>query len=238
MAKPGPIVITLKKRLGPARRLEDEDEAVSGITAEPLGDLGSGGALGVISRSRSRSRKRSPSPLEPIRKGSSSPLEPLRTSAIAASSVLNVAALEDIFGRFHGQLDTWLQAESGKLERAEARGDSARGELRQCAEQVCEFLREHAPKAHAELGSDPAGDGFASRALPKFLEAIDEDRRALQEASAALAAFADRKFPKSEELAGLKEDVSPLPLLKALLRMLASPPKGGPPRGRQNGDDP
>mmetsp|Transcript_29819 Transcript_29819/g.60124 ORF Transcript_29819/g.60124 Transcript_29819/m.60124 type:complete len:233 (-) Transcript_29819:71-769(-) len=232
MAKPGPIVITLKKRLGPKRLDDYEDEAAPPLPpADAEADLRGGSLprepLAGLSRSRSRSRRRSPSPLSP-----------LRTSGIAPSSMMNVAALEDIFKRFHGQLDTWLQAESSKLERAEARGDAARGELRECGEQVGDFLRDQAPRAFADLGSDPAGEGFAVRAVPKLLEVLDEDRRALQEAAGALAAFADRRFPKSEELAGLKEDVSPLPLLKGILRQLASQPKASSRRARQDAEEP
>jgi len=158
-------------------------------------------------------------------------------ATIAPSSVLNVAALEDIFGRFHGQLDTWLQAETGKLERAEARGDTARGELQQSADRVCEVLREQAPRAYAELGPEPAaGDAFNARTLPKLLELLEEDQRALQEATKTIGAFADQKFPKNEELASLKEDDSPLPLLKATLRLLASQAKGSR-RGRPEDEE-
>jgi len=232
-AKPGPIVITLKKRLGPAKRVdEDEDDSALGAAGDAgvisTGGLGRSSLGGTISRSRSRrSNRHSPSPLSP-----------LRAPAIAPSSVLNVAALEDIFARFHGHLDTWLQAESSKLERAEARGNGARDNLRQCADRVCDFLRDHAPRAYADLGPDPAGDGFTSRALPQFLDTINEDRRALQEAVGVLTAFVDRRFPKNEELASLKADASPLPLLRAILRLLASQPKAASHRVRPEGEEP
>lgn len=207
--KPGPIVITLKKRLGPAKRDEPDEE-----DDEPAGSTRAGGGLGARSRSRS-----------PLRDGSEKrSLSPPRggVPTVAPSSVLNVSALEDIFARFHGQLDTWLQGESGKLERAEVRGNQCREQLQRCADRVCGFLRDHAPGA--DLGPDPNGEGFTTRALPQFLDLIEEDRRALQEASSVLAAFADRRFPKNEELTGLKAEASPMPLLRAILRLLAAAP--------------
>jgi len=238
-AKPGPIVITLKNRLGPPRRLGDDDEPRADDDAGLGGSLGgadAGGALGDAlsggERARSRSRSRD--------RRSPSPPSPLRPPAIARSSVLNVASLEDIFARFHGQFDSWLQAESQKLERQETRGKNARDSLNDCADRICDFLREQAPRVYEELGPDPAGESFGARALPGFLEIIDEDRRALQEASGALAAFAERRFPKSEELAGLKSDseASPVPLLKGILRQLKEPAhaKSGSRRARTNGD--
>lgn len=210
--RPAPIVITLKKRLGPPRLLDPEEISDVGATRGP--SMGAATGPGAARRSRSRSPRRSPSPSPPSPR-----------PAIAPSSVLNAAALEDIFARFHGQLDTWLQAESGKLERAESRGNASRDMLRRGADRVCGFLCDYAPGAHTELGPDPSGEGFITRALPQFLDIIDEDRRALQEVAGALGAFADRRFPKSEELACLKAESSPLPLLRATLRLLASQTK-------------
>jgi len=232
--KPGPIVITLKNRAGPRRVDPEKEEEEEKEAPAPSPDVG------PATRDRSRSR----SPVAPKRQ-SPSPLPPLRGSGMDKSSMLNVAALEDIFSRFHGQLDTWLQDESSKLERAEARGAASTETLRKCGDKVTEFLRSHAPRVYADLGTDPAGEGFASRILPQFLEILDEDRRALQETFALLGAFAERRFPGREELAGPKADGQPLPMLRALLRMLASPktaaaaaePKGSGSRGATGRDD-
>jgi len=158
--------------------------------------------------------------------------------------VLNVTALEDIFAKFHGELDTWLQGESAKLQRVEAKGDAAQETLRSSANLVCDFVRDHAPQTYSDLGPDPPGEGFTTKALPSFLEIVDQDGKALEEICSLLGEFADRRFPKNEELANLKADSSPLPLLRAILRMLAAQPKGqeaGSRRGRRRrreGDQP
>eukprot|EP00811_Abedinium_folium_P026098 NODE_37944_length_244_cov_1.777778.p2 GENE.NODE_37944_length_244_cov_1.777778~~NODE_37944_length_244_cov_1.777778.p2 ORF type:complete len:80 (+),score=29.99 NODE_37944_length_244_cov_1.777778:2-241(+) len=41
---------------------------------------------------------------------------------------------------------------------------------------------------------------FASRALPRMLEVVEDDRQALRESFAVLSSFADRRFPKNAEL--------------------------------------
>mmetsp|Transcript_88178 Transcript_88178/g.175083 ORF Transcript_88178/g.175083 Transcript_88178/m.175083 type:complete len:225 (+) Transcript_88178:85-759(+) len=211
-SKQGPIVIALKKRLGPARRAEEE-ETVAELPADPLGDHGTATLGRTLSRSRSRrALRRSPSPLSH-----------LAAPTIASSSVMNVAALEDIFARFHGQLDDWLHSESGKLERAETRGAAARESVQGCGDTICEFFRECSQRMPSELGPDPSVEGFASRTLPMFLETVDEDRRALQELTSALSSFADHHFPKNKELVDLKAAGSPVALLRAILRLLASP---------------
>mmetsp|Transcript_35894 Transcript_35894/g.94860 ORF Transcript_35894/g.94860 Transcript_35894/m.94860 type:complete len:268 (+) Transcript_35894:313-1116(+) len=167
---------------------------------------------GSRNRSRSRSRdsvRRSPSPARP-------------SNALVSSSVLDTSGLEDILARFHGQLDVWLKEESAKLEQVAARGKTSADDLQNCAEKVNGFFRDYA--SSADLGPDPRGEGFTTRALPHFLELIDEDRRALQEAMGFLKQYADKHFPKNEELASLKAASSPLPLLKALLRLASSAP--------------
>jgi len=208
-----PIVITLKKRLGPSKLVDDADEGDAERSGPENDDNG------AVESARSRSRSRSSGRRSPT------PLSPLRAPAMAQSSVLNTRMLEDILTNFHGQLENWIQTETGKLERAESRGNAARESLKRCADHVCGFLREQAPRIHSDLGTDPDGDSFASTTLPRFIELIDEDRRALQEATSVLNAFTDRRFSKNEELQGLKDDASPVPLLKALLRVLAAQPK-------------
>jgi len=218
-SKTAPIVITLKKRLGPTRRSEPDDdkseEPPPKAVAEPAGGHGP-----AVSKSRSRSRSRS----RASAKKSRSPSRP--SNALAESSVLNTTALEDIFARFHGQLDAWLKEEAVKLEGFEARGKTSAQDLQSCAEKVCGFFRDHA--SSADLGPDASGEGFTTRALPHFLELIDEDRRALQDTAGLLNAFAERHFPKNEELAKLKTEASPLPMLKALLRLAAAAPAPAP----------
>uniref|UniRef100_A0A7S0ZRS8 Uncharacterized protein n=1 Tax=Noctiluca scintillans TaxID=2966 RepID=A0A7S0ZRS8_NOCSC len=167
----------------------------------------------AVARSRSRSVRAKP-------KERAASLSPLREPM--APSILNVTALEDIFARFHGELDTWLQRESRKLERAERRGSGARDALGRSGTLVCDFLRDYAPRTYQELGAEPQGEAFTTRALPQFLEMVEEDQRALQEATAVLGAFAERRFPKNKELALLKNDSSPLPLMRAILRLLAA----------------
>eukprot|EP00927_Polykrikos_kofoidii_P017698 TRINITY_DN18081_c0_g1_i2.p1 TRINITY_DN18081_c0_g1~~TRINITY_DN18081_c0_g1_i2.p1 ORF type:complete len:288 (+),score=62.80 TRINITY_DN18081_c0_g1_i2:58-864(+) len=232
MAKAGPIVITLKKRLGPSRATDEDDIRGGG------GGSGGGGSAPApppppppppppTGAARSRSRSRSPR-VAMDRLASPARASPPRefTPAIASSAVLNVGALEDIFSRFHGELDSWLQTESVKLERAEARGSTASGELAGAAERVCGFLRDLAPRVYEDLGRDAASaDNFAARTLPRFLEMLDDDRRVLQ--------------------ADLKAGSTPVPLLRALLRHLAASPGGGgdrsanrgADRGRDRGDD-
>eukprot|EP00927_Polykrikos_kofoidii_P017697 TRINITY_DN18081_c0_g1_i1.p1 TRINITY_DN18081_c0_g1~~TRINITY_DN18081_c0_g1_i1.p1 ORF type:complete len:308 (+),score=67.11 TRINITY_DN18081_c0_g1_i1:58-924(+) len=252
MAKAGPIVITLKKRLGPSRATDEDDIRGGG------GGSGGGGSAPApppppppppppTGAARSRSRSRSPR-VAMDRLASPARASPPRefTPAIASSAVLNVGALEDIFSRFHGELDSWLQTESVKLERAEARGSTASGELAGAAERVCGFLRDLAPRVYEDLGRDAASaDNFAARTLPRFLEMLDDDRRVLQEMTDLLSAFADRRLSKSESLADLKAGSTPVPLLRALLRHLAASPGGGgdrsanrgADRGRDRGDD-
>lgn len=218
-AKSQPIVITLKKRLGAVRQSEQAEDAGGGS-----GGCGGGGGGKTCTESldspASQARSRSGSL---SKRRSLSPLSPLRAPTIAPSAVLNVTELEEIFARFHGKLDTWLKSESGKLERADSRGRAARTTLAQCANQVCEFLREHYPRVFADLGPNATGgEAFTVRALPQFLEAVDEDRRALQEIAGLLNSFAERRFPKNEELAALKTESSPLPLMRAILRLLGT----------------
>eukprot|EP00811_Abedinium_folium_P003809 NODE_13503_length_1161_cov_8.438104.p3 GENE.NODE_13503_length_1161_cov_8.438104~~NODE_13503_length_1161_cov_8.438104.p3 ORF type:complete len:151 (+),score=35.14 NODE_13503_length_1161_cov_8.438104:2-454(+) len=69
---------------------------------------------------------------------------------------------------------------------------------------------------------------FASRALPRMLEVVEDDRQALRESFAVLSSFADRRFPKNAELAALKAGESPIPLLRELLRLIVT----GPPHRR------
>eukprot|EP00448_Togula_jolla_P039148 CAMPEP_0170622668 /NCGR_PEP_ID=MMETSP0224-20130122/29260_1 /TAXON_ID=285029 /ORGANISM="Togula jolla, Strain CCCM 725" /LENGTH=238 /DNA_ID=CAMNT_0010949015 /DNA_START=11 /DNA_END=724 /DNA_ORIENTATION=- len=221
-AKAGPIVITLKKRLGPTKLGAGDDGADrsgaagrSGSPTAAAAPLAPSGARSC-SRSRARSPLRSPSPLS---------LRGAGTPAIARSAVLNAGALEDIFARFHGELDSWLQAESAKLERAEASGIAARESLRSSAEQVSDFLRDHAPGTRSHLGPDPTGEAFAGGALPQFLELMEQDSRVLKEVTGLLASHAERRL-KTEDLETLKSNASPLPLMKALLRNLLSNPKG------------
>lgn len=238
--KPAPIVITLKKRLGTSRRVEEDDdvsEAAEKGTSAPRAPASTGAA----SRSRSpaerekskserpRSRK---SPVKSPRKSRSplrslSPIRPAHTST-APSSVLNTSALEEIFNRFHKDIDSWLQGESAKLERSESRGKEARDCLKKNSNAVTEFLKDYAPRMYEDLGDDKEGESFTMRGLPNFLDLVDEDRRALQEFAGILSAFADRCFPKSKDLESLK-DGSPLPLLKAILKLLsaAPPPRSG-----------
>merc|ERR1711957_121327 len=128
--------------------------------------------------------------------------------------------LEEIFGRFHGELDSYLNDEENKLKKIDTRGKAARDGLERCAGRVNKFLSRHAPDRYSDPGPDPSGASFTAQALPKFLEIVAEDHRAMQEAVKQLAIVADR-FPKNEELAGLKDDSSPLPLLQALLPLLA-----------------
>merc|ERR1711879_762005 len=117
---------------------------------------------------------------------------------------------------FHGEMDSYLQAESRKLESSEARGDRAKKSLRESGAPVCDFVRDHAPKIYKDLGQDPVGEGFASRVLPHFLDMIDEDRHILQKIGTTLNIFTERRFPDNEELLALKSDPSPLPLLRAV----------------------
>lgn len=151
--------------------------------------------------------------------------------------MLDRSALEDIFARFHGGFDDWLQAESAKLERAEASGEAALAQLRKSADTVCSFLRDYVPrgtKDGADPGADPNPETFATQALPRFVEAIDDDRRVIREATDAIGAFIDRRFSgrDREDIAALKANDSPIPMLKAALRLLAAGPKtAGPPGG-------
>lgn len=226
-----PIVITLKKRSGPTRRSEPDhdeksEELESRAAADPTGPL-------APSKSRSRDRSRSRRSAKKSRSRSRS------SNALAKAALLNTTALEDIFARFHGNLDNWLKEESDKLERTEARGKTSAEDLQKCTEKVCGFFRDHA--SSADLGPDASGEGFTTRALPHFLELIDEDRRALQEAAGFLSAYAGRHFPNSSEVASFKADSSPLPMLKTLLRLAssASAPKvrgGGGGGGERGGD--
>lgn len=139
-------------------------------------------------------------------------------------------ALEDIFARFHGEFEGWVQAEKTKLERVDATGEAALSQLRKSADTVCSYLREYVLRGTKD-GADPAGDPnpetFATQALPRFVEAADDDRRMLREASELIAAFAERRFTgrDREDLAALKANESPVPLLKATLRLLAAGPK-------------
>lgn len=142
-------------------------------------------------------------------------------SSKTSSPRLNKSGLEDIFARFHGEFDGWIQKENGKLERSESRGFSAREELTNGGSVVCEYLRKHAPGVLDELGDDPLDEMFASRALPRFLEMVEEDRKVLTDAAGALSAFAERRFPNDSDLDPLKADSSPLPLLRSLLRKMA-----------------
>jgi hypothetical protein len=146
---------------------------------------------------------------------------------------LNFGKLEDVFARFHGELDSWLQEENGKIQASNVRGQSQRETLRRCADRVAGFLLDYAPRDHADLGADLAGGGFTSRALPRFLEMLDEDRRALQDAMDIVTAFVERRFPENDELEKLKFKASPLPLLRAALDLLDTTPAPG--RGAQNG---
>merc|ERR1719329_1446684 len=98
--------------------------------------------------------------------------------------------------------------------------------MRRSADRVCSFLSDCAPAAYGDLGPEPAGDSFATRTLPLFFDVADEDRRALEEMSSSLAAFADRRFPKNDELASLKSETSPVPLLKGILKLLAQQKSG------------
>lgn len=233
--KAGPIVITLKKRLGggapaiPSRRSTEPPSAAD----EEL----------VVASGRGASRSRSPrgslrgssSPRSPAgeqdpeeERGDARESSPVRgpvAPTIAPSPVLNHTALEDIFARFHGELDTWLRVESDKLERLEARGTLARDSLKKSADLVCDYVRDHSPSTYADLGQDPGGDTFTTRTLPQLLDLIDEDRVLLQDMMGVLTQFADRRFPKNEELSGLKAGISPLPLFSALLRLLATQQK-------------
>ncbi|CAE8594000.1 unnamed protein product, partial [Polarella glacialis] len=201
-ARGEPIVITLKRRNGrgqPAVEEElqprnDEEEAVDdGSTRN--GDVDADEGLG---RGASRSQSRSPERRSPSSK---------RARTLTPSSVLNVSVLEQALGRFTGELDQWLQAEAGKVEFLEAKAAVSKEFLQQSGAEVGDFLRSHAPS-----GPDTSGTGFATSALPRFLEMVDEDRSALSEVSIALAAFAERRgFPLTEEL---KASGSTLPMLK------------------------
>lgn len=218
------IVITLKNRYKSSRR---DDAAPAPAARAPRAPS--------PARSRSRSERRSehsrsPAPVSPP----PAPVSPRDRSpsqdkaaqakappATAKTSVLNTDGLEDIFARFHGELDKWLETDAAKLERLEARGVGARQSLSSCADLVCDFVRDHAPQTYADLGEKSRTEDFASRALPQFLDLVEEDRHALQQTTKALGAFADRQFPNNVELTDLKKDSSPLPLVKALLRLMA-----------------
>jgi len=236
--KTGPIVITLKKR-DRASRLSD-----------PLGaDDDEKDARGSASRSRSsgqsaerspKASRRSPSPLKGRpdssrrRSASGSPVQRKAVgtgtvSVKASSPRLNKTGLEDIFARFHGEFDTWLKSEGSKLERAESCGTSARDALTHSGGIVRDYLQEHAPGTLDDLGTDPVGEMFASRALPRFLDSLEEDRKVLTDAASLLGTFAARRFPNDSDLDPLKADSSPLPLLRSLLRKMAEAQPTGQP---------
>ena len=126
-----------------------------------------------------------------------------------------------------------MQEEDIKIKKADDLGQSNHDVLRRCANRVSGFLLDYAPCDHADMGSDPAGASFTSRALPRFLNMLDEDRRALQDAMANLRSFAERCFPKNEELEKLKQEPSPLPLLRAVLRLIDALPGAG--KGARDG---
>lgn len=230
------IVITLKNRYKSSRR-DDAAPAPPARAPRPSSPARNTAPKDSLAPSRSRSRSarrsersRSPAPISPppapISPCDRSPSRDKAAQAKASpsttkSSILNVDGLEDIFARFHGELNKWLETDSSKLERSEARGAGAKESLASCADSVCDFVRGHAPQTYANLGENPKTEGFASRTLPQFFDLVEEDRHALQQTTKALGAFADRRFPNNEELTDLKKDSSPLPLVKALLRLMA-----------------
>jgi hypothetical protein len=201
---------------------DDDDGVVAGETAldsddgeadQPPVAKSEGG--GDDARHRDRSRSRSPP-------GRPSPSPDAAAPELAPeTSGLNLGKLEDIFSTFHGELDTFLQEENKKMKEAAADGQEDRDVLKRVANRVSGFLRDVAPRDHEDLGPDPAGLKLASRSLPRLLEILEEDRRALEDAVAIMTTLAERRFPKSDELEKLKSEDSPLPLLRAVLRLLA-----------------
>lgn len=206
-----PIVITLKKRLGPASGAPppQKKDDLSGSSSGDDGDLKLG------SKSRSRSRSRSPGRSEG-RSASAPSVRPL-----AASSLLGTDGLNDLVSRFRRELDGWVKVETGKLERAEAAGKSSREELRRVATQVCDILDNQAPEM--DLGADARGDAFAAKALPKFLQLVDSDLRDLEETTGLIRGFAEKHFAKQEdEVARIRsQEASPAGMLRSVLRLAA-----------------
>eukprot|EP00427_Karlodinium_veneficum_P037175 CAMPEP_0169288740 /NCGR_PEP_ID=MMETSP1016-20121227/60730_1 /TAXON_ID=342587 /ORGANISM="Karlodinium micrum, Strain CCMP2283" /LENGTH=139 /DNA_ID=CAMNT_0009379009 /DNA_START=39 /DNA_END=456 /DNA_ORIENTATION=+ len=138
-------------------------------------------------------------PLSPRREAS--PLSDKGALGVSPrSSVLNFESLEDIFD------------ESEKLEDFEAKSATARKELSGVATSVCDFMHDHSPQTYSNLGPDQAGEGFASRVLPKFFSIVDRDKRALEDVATLLGNFADKHFPRNDDLLDAREESSPLPL--------------------------
>eukprot|EP00747_Dinoflagellata_sp_TGD_P017931 gnl/TRDRNA2_/TRDRNA2_126155_c2_seq2.p1 gnl/TRDRNA2_/TRDRNA2_126155_c2~~gnl/TRDRNA2_/TRDRNA2_126155_c2_seq2.p1 ORF type:complete len:241 (+),score=53.06 gnl/TRDRNA2_/TRDRNA2_126155_c2_seq2:80-802(+) len=222
--EPGPIVITLKNK-APRAYADDIDEAQPADTARTskTSEAAAGGDEEALALPRDIS---SPSPQK---------RSPSREKDSGSAPVLNHAALEDIFARFHGELDNWLQGESSKLDRQEAEGQKSLDSLRRSTRLVLEFLRVHSPTLYEELGADCSGEAFTTKALPQFLDIVNEDRRKLEDASNALRTFASRRFPKNEDIASQKASSSPIPLLKEILRQLEKGGSSASKRGRGGG---
>eukprot|EP00747_Dinoflagellata_sp_TGD_P109453 gnl/TRDRNA2_/TRDRNA2_170687_c2_seq2.p2 gnl/TRDRNA2_/TRDRNA2_170687_c2~~gnl/TRDRNA2_/TRDRNA2_170687_c2_seq2.p2 ORF type:complete len:212 (+),score=55.01 gnl/TRDRNA2_/TRDRNA2_170687_c2_seq2:316-951(+) len=149
---------------------------------------------------------------------------------------MNTRALEDIFARFHGELDGYLQAETKKLKKEEVSGSNAKELLQKSASRVSDFLRDNVPAVHAELGTESSHpDSLAERTLPQLLQVVDRDRQAIDEVAKLLTAFADRRFPKNTDIASAKGGRSPLPLLRELLLHMGGNalPKAASPRKKR-----
>lgn len=230
------IVITLKNRQGGSylsgrsSHRENRDSRQGGAPVEDMPHSPPRRSRSPAARNMpegpgaSRSRTRSPESPAALRspgspRASSQAKEKSPTDS-AQPTALNRAGLEDIFGQFHGEFEAWMKAEESKIEHADVRSSAARRSLVSCGNSVCDFIRDYAPETYAKLGPDPAVEGFNSHSLPQFLDVVDEDRRALQEATAALGAFAERRFPRNDELTALKAE-SPVALLKGILRLIS-----------------
>lgn len=117
------------------------------------------------------------------------------TSAPAAalpSPMLRVETVSKHIVHFQDQLSAWLQDEEEKLHRLHQRSQDCREVVQKGSRQVSDFLQDHAPNIFDEIGLDTKSRSFPNVILPRFLEMVQEDRKVLQDFSAALKAASKR----------------------------------------------
>lgn len=157
--------------------------------------------------------------------GEQSRQSPSPASSGAAASdppkpdLLNTAALEDIFARFHGKLDEWMEHEKSQIQKVETSGEESRDTLMESSSKVHSFLKEYVPKAAALCEHEGKGDGLVSRLLPQLVSTIEDDQRVLNDMTTILVGIAEKKgLSKGDDLESLKTESTPVPLLRALLK--------------------
>jgi len=158
------------------------------------------------------------------------------------SSPLDVAALADLVKGFHEQVASFVRRKTESLSADEAQSQEAKRTVEEGRDTIRSFLEEFGPEGGVPDPDEGSGDENGNskhksaektaaeeyqKGAKQLVRFATDDKQALQDAGDLMGTFVERHFKGVKELKGLLDKPHPVPLLKALLKLLVAELKAG-----------